>query len=86
MPELPEVETVRKVLESWCINQKVKKVYVYYSPIVNNVSEEELNQKLVNERIVNIERLGKFLIFRFENYSLLSHLRMVLPTTIQDNK
>ena len=76
MPELPEVETVRKVLESWCINQKVKKVYVYYSPIVNNVSEEELNQKLVNERIVNIERLGKFLIFRFENYSLLSHLRM----------
>ena len=39
MPELPEVETVRKVLESWCVGKVVKKVYVYYSPIVNNVSE-----------------------------------------------
>jgi len=76
MPELPEVETVRRVLESWCINQKVKKVYVYYSPIVNNLSEDELNKKLINEHIVNIERLGKFLIIRFENYSLVSHLRM----------
>ena len=76
MPELPEVETVRRVLESWCINQKVKKVYVYYSPIVNNLSEEEFNNKLVGEEILKMERLGKFLIFRFTNFSLVSHLRM----------
>ena len=46
MPELPEVETVRRVLESWCLNKKVKKVYVYYAPIVENKLEEEFNKKL----------------------------------------
>ena len=33
MPELPEVETVRKVLESWVINKTIKRVYVYYDNI-----------------------------------------------------
>ena len=46
MPELPEVETVRRVLESWCLNKIVKKVYVYYAPIVENKLEEEFNEKL----------------------------------------
>ena len=76
MPELPEVETVRRVLENWCVNKVVKKVYIYYSPIVNNISENEFNSKLMNQRIEKIERLGKFLIFRFENFSMVSHLRM----------
>ena len=76
MPELPEVETVRRVLESWCLNKKIKKVYVYYSPIVNNVSCEELNLKLVNQDILKVDRKGKFLIFRLNDYSLVSHLRM----------
>ena len=76
MPELPEVETVRRVLESWCLNKTVKKVYVYYSPIVNNVSSEEFNSKLVNQNILEVDRKGKFLIFKLNDYSLVSHLRM----------
>ena len=76
MPELPEVETVRRVLESWCLNKIVKKVYVYYAPIVENKLEEEFNEKLMNQRIIGMERLGKFLVFRFENFSMVSHLRM----------
>ncbi len=76
MPELPEVETVRRVLESWCINQEVKKIYVYYNPITNNLSEEEFNLKLSGQKIVKINRVGKFLVFHFDNYTMLSHLRM----------
>ena len=76
MPELPEVETVRRVLESWCLNKIVKKVYVYYAPIVENKLEEEFNEKLMNQRIIGMERLGKFLVFRFENFSMVSNLIM----------
>lgn len=76
MPELPEVETVRRVLEKWCINQTIKKVYVYYSPIVNNLSEDFLNKELVNQSIKSLDRIGKYLIFRLDDYSLVSHLRM----------
>ena len=50
MPELPEVETVRRVLESWVINKEIKKVYVYYAPILDNSNETELNEKLINQK------------------------------------
>ena len=76
MPELPEVETVRRVLESWVIDKEIKKVYVYYAPILDNSNETELNDKLINQKIIKMERLGKFLIFRLNDYSLVSHLRM----------
>ena len=76
MPELPEVETVRKVLESWVIDKTIKKVYVYYPNKVDNSKEEELNAKLKDQVIIKMERLGKFLIFRLNDYSLVSHLRM----------
>ena len=68
MPELPEVETVRKVLESWVINKTIKRVYVYYPNIVDNSNEEELNTKLKDQIIIKMERLGKFLIFRLNDY------------------
>ena len=76
MPELPEVETVRKVLESWVINKTIKRIYVYYNNIIVNSNEEELNTKLKDQKIIKMERLGKFLIFRLNDYSLVSHLRM----------
>ena len=34
------------------------------------LSVEEFNEKLINQRIIGMERLGKFLVFRFENFSM----------------
>jgi len=66
MPELPEVETVKRVLESWIIGKKVAKVRVRYAPIFDNANEEILNSVLVGQTIEKIERYGKFLVFVYQ--------------------
>ena len=73
MPELAEVETVRKVLETELIGLKIKKIDLLYEPIFEN--KEYLNNLLDNE-ITSILRKGKYLIFCFKNGYMLSHLRM----------
>lgn len=76
MPELPEVETVRRVLESWIIGKTIAKVRVRYAPIFDNANEEKLNEVLVGQTVEKIERYGKFLVFVFTKNVVVSHLRM----------
>lgn len=76
MPELPEVETVKEVLKSWIVGKKIKRVFVLYPPIVENVSEAFLNETLVNQEVEDIQRKGKFLIILLSQNVLISHLRM----------
>lgn len=76
MPELPEVETVRRTLEHKIINEVIDNVEVHYEPILENVKKEEFCEKLKKERITSIARYGKYLIFVLTNYSIISHLRM----------
>lgn len=76
MPELPEVETVRKTLEHQILNEEIKNVVVYYDKIIENVSTLDFINKLKGEKLIKINRYGKYLIFIFEHISLISHLRM----------
>lgn len=76
MPELPEVETVRRTLVYQILNEQIKDVKVYYDKIIENVSTNEFINKLKGERLIKINRYGKYLIFIFEHVSLVSHLRM----------
>ncbi len=76
MPELPEVETVRRTLISLVLNKVIKNVKVYYENILQNVSKEEFEQKIQNQKINDIKRVGKYLIFILDDYSIISHLRM----------
>ena len=75
MPELPEVETVRKVLKKNLIGLKIKKVFVYYDKIIQT-NLEEFQEKLVDQTFRDIKRYGKWLVFELDNYALVSHLRM----------
>lgn len=70
MPELPEVETVKKVLEKWTKNRKIVNTYIYYPRIIEDLSV------LKNETINEVTRYGKNLIFILDNYVLTVHLRM----------
>lgn len=76
MPELPEVETVRRGVSDQVLNIKIKKIDVYYSKtIIGDVTE--FKKLLVGEKIERIDRRGKYLLFRFSNgYTMVSHLRM----------
>ena len=76
MPELPEVETVKEKLKPRLINQKIVKVDVYWPNIVVDIPVIEFQDKLANQKFVDIKRRGKWLIFELNDYYLLVHLRM----------
>ena len=75
MPELPEVETVRKILKKDLIGLKIKKIDIYYPEIIKT-NIDEFKKKLINEEFIDIKRYGKWLAFETTNYDLVSHLRM----------
>ena len=76
MPELPEVETVRKSLDKFLVGKKVKAIKVIYQPIVSNANQVQLNKILVGKTFSKVDRIGKFLLIRIDEYTLVSHLRM----------
>ena len=69
MPELPEVETVKRRLSPSIINRKIVNVEVFYSKY-NHLSS------IKDETIIDLNRKGKFLIFTLSNHMMVSHLRM----------
>ena len=76
MPELPEVETVKRVLEPIVKDRKIVKIDILRATIVNNQAETFVSY-FENEQFLNISRIGKFLIFHLTNDKILiSHLRM----------
>ncbi|ASZ07386.1 MULTISPECIES: DNA-formamidopyrimidine glycosylase [Enterococcus] len=76
MPELPEVETVRKGLERLVTGKKIQKVQVLWPKIIEQPEAPIFEATLIGETIESIGRRGKFLIFHLTNYELISHLRM----------
>ena len=75
MPEIAEVETVRRTLLNKILNKKIKEVKVLYPNIIEN-EVLEFTSKLKGEMITDIQRKGKWLIFYTNHYALVSHLRM----------
>lgn len=84
MPELPEVETVRQILIKQIIGKQIKLVDVYYSGILENTTQSIFVNSLVGEVVRDIKRYGKYLFFIFDNYSIISHLRMEGKFFIKD--
>ncbi|WP_440896081.1 DNA-formamidopyrimidine glycosylase [Amphibacillus sp. Q70] len=77
MPELPEVETVRKTLLELVKGEAITKVEVYWPRMIKKPDDVSIFKvALENEKIIDVKRKGKFLIFELEHYSLVSHLRM----------
>lgn len=77
MPELPEVETIRKTLEQLVLNKEIKEVSVHWPRIIQYPEEvDEFKLLLQGEKIESIDRRGKFLLFYLTDYVLISHLRM----------
>ena len=76
MPELPEVETVRRSLKKLVLNKKILSASVYWSNIIAYPEVKEFEEKIKNQTILDINRYGKWLMFELNDYYLLSHLRM----------
>lgn len=83
MPELPEVRTVAQVLKK-LINKKIARININYSKIIN---QNSLDIKLlIGKTLKDINTIGKYLLFDFEEYILISHLRMEGKYYIKDLK
>lgn len=77
LPELPEVETVRKGLAQLVSGKKIESVHVSWPRIIH--TDESLDQwqhELVGQTIHSISRRGKYLVFHLSDCLLISHLRM----------
>lgn len=76
MPELPEVETVKRGLQRLLPKRRIKKVKMnWYKSFL--VKQEELDSYVVGSRVISVKRRGKVLIIELDSkYSLLIHLKM----------
>ncbi|MEX2054660.1 MAG: bifunctional DNA-formamidopyrimidine glycosylase/DNA-(apurinic or apyrimidinic site) lyase [Candidatus Andersenbacteria bacterium] len=77
MPELPEVETIRRDLSRVVLNTKITKVQVRKPKMVRG-SATVFKKQLLGQSFVNIERRGKLLMFALKGrqHYLLLHLKM----------
>lgn len=76
MPELPEVETVRRTLSDLTAGKTIAGVDIRWPKMIKQPEAAPFQDALVGETIQSIDRRGKFLIFQLDHYALISHLRM----------
>ena len=77
MPELPEVESVRRQLEPVLVGRRFDRVRIDDARLVRPYDPAEVAAELAGERVAAVDRRGKYLVVRFESGRvLLIHLRM----------
>lgn len=77
MPELPEVETVRRTLKQLIVGKMIKSVSVFMPKMIKHPDDaEKFAFQLAGQTIRDIGRRGKFLQIYAGDYVLVSHLRM----------
>lgn len=82
MPELPEVETIRRGLERLLIGYHITSVEIRY----NNIFSGETSQ-ITNSEITAVRRFGKGLLIDFANgFSLAVHVKMTGQLIFKSSK
>jgi formamidopyrimidine-DNA glycosylase len=78
MPELPEVEVLRRDLDKEVVGRKIKSVEVTGTRSVRrHKNKKEFIALLEGRKIVSVQRRGKYLIFRLDGpEALVAHLGM----------
>lgn len=75
MPELPEVENVRRSLADLVVGRKILELSATYPRMVLT-GFNQAKTGIEGQTIRGISRRGKYLIFEFDELVLVSHLRM----------
>jgi formamidopyrimidine-DNA glycosylase len=77
MPELPEVETVRRGLDRHVRGRRIERVEVGRERVVRRTSREALIDGLTNTTITDADRRGKYLLLPLDSGDVtMIHLRM----------
>lgn len=76
MPELPEVETIRRDLEKKILNKKITDIKIFAGKTVGG-NHHIFSSKIIGNYFVGVDRRGKLLIFRLRSGdNMLVHLKM----------
>jgi formamidopyrimidine-DNA glycosylase len=77
MPELPEVETIRRGLAAVLPGRRLRRVEIRDGRLTAPVDPDEVAAELTGERVERVGRRGKYLLIALEGgRTLLVHLRM----------
>jgi len=77
MPELPEVETIRRQLDPKVAGRKISAVEIGLPRLIKYPDVESFCRLLEGQTILQLERRGKYLLFRLaDGRMLVIHLRM----------
>jgi formamidopyrimidine-DNA glycosylase len=77
VPELPEVETIRRNLEPALVGRRLEHVQILDPRLTRPFDPAGVAAELEGERIGALDRRGKYLVVRFDSgRALLIHLRM----------
>ena len=76
MPELPEVETVKRGLEEFIINENINKVYIS-NFCLRFPWPKNFISKISNTKIISIRRRANYILITLSNnHTIISHLGM----------
>ncbi|MFZ5753928.1 MAG: DNA-formamidopyrimidine glycosylase [Bacillota bacterium] len=85
MPELPEVETVKRSLEPHLIREKITGMDIYYGGIIKEPELPLFRSLIQDKEIKSLGRRGKYLLLNLsEDLTLVVHLRMTGRLTVTD--
>ena len=85
MPELPEIEIVKRSLIKKINKAKIIDIIINNKNLRYRVSNT-FSRDLIGEKILNISRRSKYLIFHFKKKILLAHMGMSGKFLILRNK
>lgn len=85
MPELPEVETIRRELKPVVLNKKIIKAKIFRPDVVGYPSPKDFEKEIKGKRIRDLSRRAKYLIFKLNSKTeLIIHLRLSGQLLITD--
>lgn len=76
MPELPEVETTRRIIGPQIVGHKITDIQFHNDKVLAYPSTEEFIHSLIGQQFTDMTRKGKFLVFHFGEKKMALHLRM----------
>ncbi len=77
MPELPEIETIRRVIGHQIAGGRIENIRIMNPVVIAHPTSEEFRCKAEGRMLSSLDRRGKFLIFHLDDGKrILLHLRM----------
>jgi len=77
MPEMPEVEIIKRIIEPQIIGKKILSVTINHPKVIAYPDEHLFAELLTGQTVESMSRRGKFLMIHFENGDrIVIHLRM----------